>query len=169
MVWYLILIENLKSTTNSFRQPSGQPLRTVKADKLRVGRWKQEKETFNFLESNWVNRANQNINLITGVENTRECYLYQKTLLFISSRTFTLPYLCSLTMVCREIFHIFAQELKERKKFPVRFLMVVFGSFWNHLMWVYHQIIIPCCDFPTSSPFPPVFPYPTLRLTLLQK
>lgn len=45
-----------------------------------------------------------------------------------------------------------------QKKFPWGSRRWFFGSFCNHMsISVYHQIIIPCCDFPSSC-----FPYFTL-------
>lgn len=120
------------------------------ADKLRAGEWKKKNGTFNFLDSNWVNRANRKY------KPNNRCWKYQR-MLPLSENLVIYFILCLyhanvVSQCCIEIFLIFTQQLKEKKKFPVRFLMVVFGSLCNHLMWAYHQIIILCCDFPSYFP-----------------
>lgn len=110
-------------------------------------------KVFNFLETNWVNRANQKY-----IPNNR-CRGYQSALplsetsLFISTRT-----AFSLTRHTQRRFA--CSVLRNEKNFPWGSRMVVFGSFCNQLMWVYHQIIIPCCDFPSSYSPTPALLYP---------
>lgn len=128
----------------------------VKHKRTAPGCLVREDGKFSIFETNWVNRAHQKY-----IPNNR-CREYQRLLpssetsLFISFHTFC--FIPQTKFSSYTYIHLGRREStnstedgeqqQQKEKVSLRFSKVVFGSFCNHLMWVYHQIIIPCCDFP---------------------